>query len=69
MPKEDGNAVDGTVEQALPNAMFPGKLDNGHRVLGAGGRVLKARVLLMQAAVPVISPVLGLLGVAAPGRM
>lgn len=33
MPKEDAIEVDGIVEEALPNAMFRVKLENGHEVL------------------------------------
>jgi len=33
MPKEDAIEVDGVVEEALPNAMFRVKLENGHGVL------------------------------------
>ena len=33
MPKEDAIEVDGIVEEALPNAMFRVKLENGHQVL------------------------------------
>jgi len=33
MAKEDLIEVEGTVEEALPNAMFRVKLDNGHPVL------------------------------------
>ncbi|MDQ7832461.1 translation initiation factor IF-1 [Desulfolutivibrio sp.] len=33
MPKEDAIEVDGIVEEALPNAMFRVKLENGHGVL------------------------------------
>jgi len=33
MPKEDMIEVEGTVIEALPNAMFRVELDNGHRVL------------------------------------
>ncbi len=33
MAKEEGIRVDGVVEEALPNAMFKVKLDNGHEVL------------------------------------
>ncbi len=33
MSKEDLIEVDGEVEEALPNAMFRVKLDNGHKVL------------------------------------
>ena len=38
MPKEDAIEVDGVVEEALPNAMFRVKLENGHEVL-PGDRV------------------------------
>lgn len=33
MPKEDVIEVEGTVDDALPNAVFKVKLDNGHEVL------------------------------------
>lgn len=33
MPKEDVIEVEGTVVEALPNAMFHVELDNGHKVL------------------------------------
>ncbi len=33
MPKEDMIAVEGTVVEPLPNAMFRVELQNGHRVL------------------------------------
>ena len=33
MPKEDAIEIDGIVEEALPNAMFLVKLENGHQVL------------------------------------
>jgi len=33
MPKEDAIEVDGVVQEALPNAMFRVKLENGHEVL------------------------------------
>lgn len=33
MAKEEGIRVDGVVEEALPNAMFKVKLENGHEVL------------------------------------
>lgn len=33
MPKEDKIEVEGTVIEALPNAMFRVELDNGHKVL------------------------------------
>ncbi|EFI33043.1 translation initiation factor IF-1 [Desulfonatronospira thiodismutans ASO3-1] len=34
MAKEESIEVEGVVEEALPNAMFRIKLDNGHEVLG-----------------------------------
>lgn len=33
MAKEDVIEVQGTVQEALPNAMFRVQLDNGHRIL------------------------------------
>ncbi|MFB0527447.1 MAG: translation initiation factor IF-1 [bacterium] len=33
MPKEEKIEVEGTVIEALPNAMFKVELDNGHRIL------------------------------------
>ena len=33
MPKEDAIEVDGTVQEALPNAMFRVELENGHQML------------------------------------
>ena len=33
MAKDDLIVIDGTVEEALPNAMFKVKLDNGHQIL------------------------------------
>ncbi len=33
MPKEDAIEVDGTVQEALPNAMFRVELENGHVML------------------------------------
>jgi len=33
MPKGDAIEVNGTVQEALPNAMFRVQLENGHRVL------------------------------------
>ena len=33
MAKEDGLEVEGTVLEALPNAMFQVELENGHKVL------------------------------------
>lgn len=34
MSKEEAIRVEGTIQKALPNAMFMVKLDNGHEVLG-----------------------------------
>ena len=34
MAKEDVIEVEGTVVEALPNAMFQVELENGHRILG-----------------------------------
>ena len=33
MPKEEPIEVEGTVLEALPNAMFRAKLENGHQIL------------------------------------
>lgn len=33
MPKQDSIQVEGSVEEALPNATFRVKLDNGHVIL------------------------------------
>jgi len=33
LPKDDTIAVEGTVMEPLPNAMFRVELDNGHKVL------------------------------------
>jgi len=33
MPKEEKIEVEGTVVEALPNAMFRVELENGHRIL------------------------------------
>ncbi|MDR7857650.1 translation initiation factor IF-1 [Tissierella sp.] len=34
MPKDDVIEVEGTVVDALPNAIFKVKLENGHEILG-----------------------------------
>lgn len=45
MAKEEGISVDGTVEEALPNAMFKVVLDNGHEVLAhISGKMRKFRI-------------------------
>lgn len=33
MPKEEAIEIEGTILEALPNAMFRVELDNGHKVL------------------------------------
>lgn len=33
MPKQEAIAVEGTVTETLPNAMFRVELDNGHKIL------------------------------------
>jgi len=33
MAKEEGIQVEGTITEALPNAMFKVELENGHRIL------------------------------------
>jgi translation initiation factor IF-1 len=55
----DAIAVEGTVVDALPNAMFTVKLENGHEVLGhLGGRMRKnyIRVLPGDRVVVELSP-------------
>lgn len=45
MAKEEGISVEGTVEEALPNAMFKVVLDNGHEVLAhVSGKMRKYRI-------------------------
>jgi translation initiation factor IF-1 len=45
MAKEEGISVEGTVEEALPNAMFKVVLDNGHEVLAhISGKMRKFRI-------------------------
>lgn len=45
MAKEEGISVEGTVEEALPNAMFRVVLDNGHEVLAhISGKMRKYRI-------------------------
>lgn len=40
MPKEDHIEMQGTIEEALPNAMFKVRLDNGHIILAyASGKM------------------------------
>lgn len=45
MAKEEGISVEGTVEEALPNAMFKVVLDNGHEVLAhVSGKMRKFHI-------------------------
>ena len=48
MPKEDAIEVDGIVEEALPNAMFRVKLENGVEILAhTAGKMRKFRIRVM----------------------
>ncbi|ACS80450.1 MULTISPECIES: translation initiation factor IF-1 [Maridesulfovibrio] len=48
MAKEEGIAVNGIVEEALPNAMFRVELENGHEVLAhISGKMRKFRIRVM----------------------
>ncbi|WP_029897568.1 translation initiation factor IF-1 [Desulfohalovibrio reitneri] len=48
MAKEEGINVTGTVEEALPNAMFRVVLENGHEVLAhISGKMRKFRIRVM----------------------
>jgi translation initiation factor IF-1 len=48
MAKEEGITVEGTVEEALPNAMFRVVLENGHEVLAhISGKMRKYRIRVM----------------------
>ncbi len=48
MSKEEGIVVQGTVEEALPNAMFRVELENGHSVLAhISGKMRKFRIRVM----------------------
>jgi translation initiation factor IF-1 len=45
MAKEEGIQVTGTVEEALPNAMFRVVLENGHEVLAhVSGKMRKFKI-------------------------
>ncbi len=47
-PKEDSITVEGTITEALPNAMFRVELENGHRVLGhVSGKVRKNYIRIL----------------------
>jgi len=48
MAKEEAIEVSGTVEEALPNAMFKVKLENGHEVLAhISGKMRKFRIRVL----------------------
>jgi translation initiation factor IF-1 len=48
MAKEEGINVTGTVEEALPNAMFRVVLENGHEILAhISGKMRKYRIRVM----------------------
>jgi translation initiation factor IF-1 len=48
MVKQEGIVVQGTVEEALPNAMFRVELENGHEVLAhISGKMRKFRIRVM----------------------
>lgn len=48
MPKEDAIQMPGTVEEALPNAMFKVELDNGHMVLAhISGKMRRYRIRVL----------------------
>jgi len=48
MAKEEGITVQGTVEEALPNAMFRVELENGHTILAhISGKMRKFRIRVM----------------------
>ncbi|MDK2954584.1 MAG: translation initiation factor [Desulfovibrionales bacterium] len=48
MAKEEGISIKGTVEEALPNAMFRVQLENGHEVLAhISGKMRKYRIRVM----------------------
>jgi translation initiation factor IF-1 len=48
MAKEEGISIKGTVEEALPNAMFRVQLENGHEILAhISGKMRKYRIRVM----------------------
>jgi translation initiation factor IF-1 len=48
MAQQEGIVVQGTVEEALPNAMFRVELENGHEVLAhISGKMRKFRIRVM----------------------
>jgi translation initiation factor IF-1 len=47
-PKGDKLEYDGVVQEALPNAMFRVKLENGHEILGhTAGKMRKNRIRVL----------------------
>jgi len=49
MPKEEAIEAEGTITEALPNAMFRVKLDNGHEVLAhVSGKMRKYFIRILQ---------------------
>ncbi len=59
MPKKEAIEVEGTVVEALPNAMFGVELPNGHRVLAhISGKIRKhyIRILLGDRVLIELSP-------------
>ena len=57
--KEEGIAVEGTVVEPLPNAMFRVELDNGHKVLAhVSGKMRKffIRIVLGDKVTVALSP-------------
>ena len=48
MAKEDKIELEGEVVEALPNAMFKVRLDNGHEVLGhVAGKMRRFRIRIL----------------------
>jgi translation initiation factor IF-1 len=48
MPKTDAVEVEGTVTEALPNALFRVEMTNGHKVLAhLSGRMRRHRIRVM----------------------
>jgi translation initiation factor IF-1 len=47
-PKEDAIVLEGTVDEALPNAMFKVRLENGHEVLAhSSGKMRMHRIRIL----------------------
>lgn len=48
MAKEEKIELEGEVVEALPNAMFKVRIDNGHEVLGSiSGKIRKHRIRIL----------------------